>query len=150
MRKSVVNITESFTTKKDSIGTHYITTIQKDSTFADSIYQTKIIKDKIDLFLALFKGRVDVCAKRWKNKPGYSPYCYNDFKPGICNKPKIKCTECKNSLFAPLDEEQIKNHLLGKYVLGLYPMTTNDTCFLLAMDFDESTWGDDIKVVIKV
>ena len=107
-------------------------------------------KDKIDLFLALFKGRVDVCAKRWKNKPGYSPYCYNDFKPGICNKPKIKCTECKNSLFAPLDEEQIKNHLLGKYVLGLYPMTTNDTCFLLAMDFDESTWGDDIKVVIKV
>ena len=47
VRKSVVNITESFTTKKDSIGTHYITTIQKDSTFADSIYQTKIIKDKI-------------------------------------------------------------------------------------------------------
>ena len=46
VRKSVVNITESFSTKKDSIGTHYITTIQKDSTFADSIYQTKIIKDK--------------------------------------------------------------------------------------------------------
>ena len=107
-------------------------------------------KEKIDLFLSLFKGRADVCAKRWKNKPGYSPYCYNDFKPEICNKPKIKCTECKNSQFAPLDEEQIKNHLLGKYVLGLYPMTTNDTCFLLAMDFDESTWGEDIKVVIKV
>ena len=47
VRKSVVNITESFSTKKDSTGTHYITTIQKDSTFADSTYQTKIIKDKI-------------------------------------------------------------------------------------------------------
>jgi hypothetical protein len=47
VRKSVVNITESFSTKKDSIGTHYITTIQKDSTFADSTYQTKTIKDKI-------------------------------------------------------------------------------------------------------
>ena len=47
VRKSVVNIAESFSTKKDSIGTHYITTIQKDSTFADSTYQTKIIKDKI-------------------------------------------------------------------------------------------------------
>ena len=47
VRKSVVNIAESFSTKKDSIGTHYITTIQKDSTFADSIYQTKTIKDKI-------------------------------------------------------------------------------------------------------
>ena len=118
--------------------------------FESVITQNSSSKDKIDLFLSLFKGRVDVCAKRWKNKPGYSPYCYNDFKPGICNKPKIKCTECKNSHFAPLDEEQIKNHLLGKYVLGLYPMTTNDTCFLLAMDFDESTWGEDIKVVIKV
>jgi len=47
VRKSVVKTTESFSTKKDSIGTHYITTIQKDSTFADSTYQTKIIKDKI-------------------------------------------------------------------------------------------------------
>lgn len=114
------------------------------------INQNSSSKEKIDLFLSLFKGRADVCAKRWKNKPGYSPYCYNDFKTGICNKPKIKCTDCKNSQFAPLDEEQIKNHLLGKYVLGLYPMTTNDTCFLLAMDFDESTWGEDIKVVMKV
>ena len=47
VRNSVVKTTESFSTKKDSIGTHYITTIQKDSTFADSTYQTKTIKDKI-------------------------------------------------------------------------------------------------------
>lgn len=114
------------------------------------INQSSSNKDKIELFLSLFRGRTDVCAKRWKNKPGYSPYCYNDFKSGICNKPKIKCTECKNSQFAPLDEEQIKNHLSGKHVLGLYPMTTDDTCFLLAMDFDESTWGEDIKAVMKV
>ena len=47
VRNSVVRSSESLTTKKDSIGTHYITTIQKDSTFADSTYQTKTIKDKI-------------------------------------------------------------------------------------------------------
>ena len=114
------------------------------------ITQSSSSKEKIELFGSLFKGRADVCAKRWKNKPGYSPYCYNDFKPGACNKPKIKCTECKNNNFAPLDEEQIKNHLLGKYVLGIYPMTTKDTCFFLAMDFDESTWGEDVIVVMKV
>lgn len=105
---------------------------------------------KIQLFMSLFKGRSDICAKRWRNKPGYSPYCFNDFKLGICNKPKIKCSECKHSDFAPLDEERIEGHLLGKYVLGLYPMTVNDTCFLLAMDFDESTWYEDVKVVMKV
>ncbi len=107
-------------------------------------------KEKIDLFLSLFRGRTDVCAKRWKNKPGYSPYCYNDFKPGICFKPKIKCTECNNNHFAPLDEEQIKDHLTGKHVLGLYPLTTNDTCYLLVMDFDESTWKEDVKVISRV
>jgi len=52
VRNSVVKTTESFSTKKDSIGTHYITTIQKDSTSADSTYQLKTIKDKIVLYKA--------------------------------------------------------------------------------------------------
>lgn len=103
--------------------------------------------EKLLLYLSLFKGRSDVCAKKWKNKPGYSPYCHNDFKPGICNKPKIKCAGCSNSNFAQLNHEQLKKHLLGEMVLGLYPLTTKDTCYLLAMDFDEATWKDDIAVV---
>ena len=45
------------------------------------ITQNRSNKEKIELFQSLFKGRTDVCAKRWKNKPGYSPFCYNDFKP---------------------------------------------------------------------
>lgn len=60
VRKSVVKTTESFSTKKDSTGTHYITTIQKDSTFADSIYQTKIIKDKI----VVYKGGSKVTTEK--------------------------------------------------------------------------------------
>lgn len=116
----------------------------------NTINQLSSNSEKIDLFLSLFRGRSDVCAKRWKNKPGYSPYCFNDFKPGICFKPKVKCTECKNNLFAPLDKEQIKDHLMGKHVLGLYPLTTNDTCFLLVMDFDESSWMEDVKVISSV
>lgn len=60
VRKSVVNITESFSTKDDSIGTHYITTIQKDSTFADSTYQLKTIKDKI----VLYKGGSKVTTEK--------------------------------------------------------------------------------------
>jgi len=60
VRKSVVNITESFSTKKDSIGTHYITTIQKDSTFADSTYQVKKIKDKV----VVYKGGTKVTTEK--------------------------------------------------------------------------------------
>lgn len=29
-------------------------------------------------------------------------------------------------------------------------MTLNDTCFLLVMDFDESTWNEDVKIVMKI
>jgi len=50
--------------------------------FDKSITKNSPSKEKIELFQSLFKGRADVCAKRWKNKPGYSPFCYNDFKTG--------------------------------------------------------------------
>jgi len=103
--------------------------------------------EKLELYLSIFKGRTDVCAKRWRNKPGYSPYCFNDFKPGICNKPRTKCTECKQSNFAPLDRKQLEKHLLGNEVIGLYPLTIKDTCCLLAIDFDKSTWREDIAVI---
>jgi len=106
--------------------------------------------EKVELFLSLFKGRSDVCAKRWKNKSGYSPFCFNGFKPGVCFKPRIKCTDCKQSVFAPLDEEQIRKHLSGEHIIGLYPLTKDDTCYLLVMDFDESTWERDVRVVRDV
>lgn len=107
-------------------------------------------QEKIDLFLTLFRGRENVCAKRWRNKSGYSPFCFNDFKTGICNKPRIKCIECKNSRFAPLNSEQLNKHLMGKEVLGLYPMTAKDTCYLLVIDLDEARWQDDSSVIRNV
>lgn len=132
--KCMVKETENLTYDEDTTG---IT--KKSST-----------QEKLDLFLSIFKGRADVCAKRWRNKPGYSPYCFNDFKPGICNKPRIKCTECKQSNFAPLDRKQLEKHLLGNEVIGLYPLMINDMCCLLAIDFDKSTWQEDITVIRSV
>ena len=58
--------------------------------------------EKIKLFMSLFKGRDDVYAKRWESKkkgqPGYSPVCLNEWKPGVCSKPKIKCADCSQKL----------------------------------------------------
>ena len=100
-------------------------------------------EEKIKLFMSLFKGRDDVYAKRWQNKEGksgYSPACLNEWKPGICNKPKIKCADCINKSFTSLDEEVIEDHLKGNMVVGLYPMCTDDTCSFLAIDFDRDDW----------
>ena len=53
---------------------------------------------KIALFRSLFRGREDVYARRWESgrtgKSGYSPACGNEWKPGVCPKPKGICGKC--------------------------------------------------------
>ncbi len=109
---------------------------------------------KIRLFLSLFKGRDDVYAKRWENKTkgtrGYSPVCLNQWHRGLCGKPKISCSKCKHKLYAALDEDVIESHLRGNIVAGIYPMLPDETCFFLAMDFDEEDWQKDITVLREV
>lgn len=56
--------------------------------------------DKIALFRRLFRGR-DVYPQRWesaKGTSGYSPACGNEWKPGTCYKPRVKCGDCNQRL----------------------------------------------------
>lgn len=110
------------------------------------------IKQKLVLFANLFKGREDVYALRWVNKDGsksgYSPACLNEWRSGICNKGKIKCTECPNRVFAKLDGDIIKKHWLGQKTVGIYPMLKYETCYFLAADFDGEYWKEDVTAYI--
>ncbi|RJP37125.1 MAG: helicase [Desulfobacteraceae bacterium] len=112
------------------------------------------IHSKISLFMSLFKGREDVYAKRWENnkkgKSGYSPVCLNLWQTGICGKPQIPCSRCENKLYAALDENVIENHLRGNIVAGIYPMLPDETCWFLAIDFDEADWQKDVSVFREV
>ena len=106
--------------------------------------------EKVALFMSLFKGRPDVYAKKWKNKKGfsgYSPVCLNEWAPGICNKPKIKCARCGKQSYEPLNEFVIEKHLRGGAVIGVYPMNLDETCHFLAIDFDKEGWKKDISVI---
>ncbi|MBA1336078.1 MAG: putative helicase [Firmicutes bacterium] len=71
----------------------------------------------------------------------------NEWARGICNKPKIKCSECNNKNYAALDFAAIDKHLRGKDVFGIYPMLLDETCYLLAIDFDDEGWEKDISVL---
>jgi hypothetical protein len=91
-------------------------------------------KEKIDLYLSLFIGREDICAKRWENNKtgryGYGPYCKNDWIQGICGKyNKIKCSKCKNQDFYKLNDITLRDHLKGKETLGIYPIDIEDMCY---------------------
>src|SRR5262249_31801010 len=64
---------------------------------------------KIALFRRLFSGRGDVFPVRWENtrtgKSGYAPACTNEWKPGVCQKPRVKCGECPHQAFVPVSNE---------------------------------------------
>jgi superfamily II DNA or RNA helicase len=101
---------------------------------------------KIALFLDLFGARRSVYPKLWENpktaKKGYSPACHNEWKPGICRKPQIKCTDCAYQKFPQLDESAIEAHLRGLHTIGTYAIREDDSCIFLAADFDGDGWQD--------
>ena len=108
---------------------------------------------KIALFRSLFRGREDVYARRFESrtsgKSGYQPDCANEWIRGVCEKPRIKCTECPHQHFHPVTDAAIRAHLLGRdvadkpFVMGIYPMLQDETCFFLAADFDKKHWHQD-------
>ena len=113
---------------------------------------------KIALFRSLFRGREDVYARRFESrksgKSGYQPDCANEWVRGVCEKPKIKCTDCPHQRFRPVTDSIITWHLQGHddagapFVMGVYPMLLDETCFFLAVDFDKSSWHADASAFL--
>jgi hypothetical protein len=107
--------------------------------------------EKVGFFLSLFKGRDDVYARRWENRKketsGYSPYCINEWKRGLCAKPKVKCAACGHKAYASFDEKAVEEHLRGNIVAGVYPMLPDETCRFLAIDLDEEEWRKDVAAL---
>ena len=98
---------------------------------------------KIALFRSLFRGREDVYPRRFESRKtgraGYSPACAHEWVQGICEKPKIKCSDCPHRHFLPATDEVVRWHLSGQddqgrdFVMGVYPMLLDETCFFLAL-----------------
>lgn len=87
---------------------------------------------KLALFRSLFRGRTDVYPIRWESKAGksgYAPACANEWRPGVCEKPRIKCGDCANRQLLPLTDEVVYRHLAGEVVVGIYPLLSDDTCY---------------------
>ena len=109
--------------------------------------------EKVKLFRELFRGRDDVYPTRFVSKktgkPGYAPACANKFVVGVCPLPKVKCGDCSNQAFRPVDDRAVRAHLQGKHVMGVYPMLPDETCWFLAVDFDEGSWKDDVRAFVE-
>lgn len=117
-------------------------------------------EEKIRLFRALFQGRLDVYARRWENtktgKCGYAPACEVEWVRGVCEKPKVSCSTCEHRRFLPVTDQVVEMHLRGQdlrgkpFVVGCYPLLTDDTVKFAAIDFDKLSWRADTASVIDV
>ena len=129
---------------------------------ARPVSEISSVSQKIGLFRSLFKGREDLYAQRWESiktgKTGYQPVCKNDWIRGICRKPVIKCGNCPAREFVPISDSVIHRHLFGfvaadriarrtrkDFVIGVYPLLQNETCWFLAADFDKESWRADVS-----
>ena len=117
-------------------------------------------EQKVVLFMSLFKGRDDICARRFEGsgKSGYAPICENEWKQGLCAKKEKGvryCSECPNRKYSGLTPKRILDHFRGidqngrKAVYGIYPLLDGNDTWFLAIDFDEETWKHDVSALRK-
>jgi superfamily II DNA or RNA helicase len=100
--------------------------------------------EKIALFRSLFRGRDDAYAHRWESRDGRSGYA-PALRPGAQRE---KGQRPDPSVLLPFDDGVAQSHLTGQKVIGIYPLLEDETCWFLAIDFDKSTWQDDVREVL--
>ncbi|HRO46483.1 DEAD/DEAH box helicase family protein [Agriterribacter sp.] len=96
----------------------------------------------IEIFKSLFKGRDNVFAIRWERdgKSGYMPAYILDWDQFKLHKAKGgTLKDFKDKAYAPLTDQRILNHLVGKEIVGIYPLLQDNTSWFIAADFDQST-----------
>ena len=91
---------------------------------------------KIALLRQLFCARTDVFATRWASsttgKTGWSPAVLGGYQPDRAKR-----------VYQTLTDEILEHHLNGETAIGVYPLLKDDTCRLLACDFDDGAWALD-------
>jgi superfamily II DNA or RNA helicase len=126
--------------------------VQKGNYSPETVNKYSSPSEKVKLYSTLFKGREDIYAARWESKNGkvgYSPVCTNEWRKGICDKPKVKCSECNSRVLRKFDDRIIGEHLSGSVIVGIYPLLKDETCNFLAVDFDKQNWNEDVKAFIE-
>lgn len=112
-------------------------------------------QERLNIFMDFFKGRTDVYATKYyskkHNRYEYSFVCENKFKNGICPIGKKKCnSECTHFKPASLTNHTFLKHLQKENnVIGLYPLLEDNTCYLLAIDFDKDLWFENLLCVYR-
>lgn len=99
--------------------------------------------EKIKAYLSYFIGRDDIFAYQYitsEGKKQFYPACKGRMNlTGYCPK---RCNECDNKQYVGITEHEVKRHLVGSDLFGIYPLLKGDVCRLLAVDFDDEDYQE--------
>jgi hypothetical protein len=104
---------------------------------------------KVSLFRSVFRGRDDVYPVRWEGRTGKAGYSPAGVREWDAASSKSQKRSFHYSKLFPLSEEVIRDHLLGKHTIGVYPLLQDDTCWFVAVDFDKKNWQADALSFLK-
>lgn len=111
------------------------------------------IKEQINLFRSIFKGREDIFAKRWEkgSKNGYVPaYLYDPFRYKAHQMRGGSFKDFTEKTYLPLNNEQTLKHLNGEQLIGIYPLLRDNTSWFIVADFDKANWEEECKDFISI
>ena len=111
------------------------------------------IDKRINLIKNLFKGRQDIFAKYWEKgkRSGYMPAYQYD--PYMYRLHKINGGTFKNyhdKSYLHLTNNQIKKHLDGNQLIGIYPLLKDNTSWFIVADFDKQKWEEECNLFINI
>lgn len=112
-----------------------------------------ITQNLIELFRSVFRGREDVYAFRWEKEgeSGYMPAYDLDWDEYKRHKARGgSFRDFQNKKPQPLTDSVIKDHILGKKIIGVYPLLTDNTSYFIAADFDGTSWVDESRSFLNV
>ncbi|WP_052295838.1 DEAD/DEAH box helicase [Parasphaerochaeta coccoides] len=119
----------------------------------------ELVAERLALFTEYFRGRTDVYARKWISrdgkKKGYTPVVKPRFKVWNSQKQRYDVvSHGQTDIYEHLTDNVLMKHLATKSdtsaVIGLYPMVDTDECYLSAMDFDGTSWQQDVSAVMQV
>jgi superfamily II DNA or RNA helicase len=109
----------------------------------DEVTSESSPESKLGLYQSLFRGRDDVYAVRWERgdgRSGYAPALRSGARRGRGVKHDAED-------YLRLTPQVIRSHLTGESTIGIYPLLGDETCWLLAIDFDNEEWQKDVLAV---
>lgn len=112
-----------------------------------------LMSNKIELFISLFRGRNDVFALHWEKgeKTGYMPaYHFDPYRYKVHKMKGGTFSNFAEKSYQHLTEDQIKQHLNGNHLIGIYPLLTDNTSWFIVADFDEENWAADSRKFLSI